>query len=939
MSDNCNIRKCDSIQTYTMKPRYSDKRTNRRVIVGPSSAWTVATVAVLAFLLNLSLAWGQEHADSTRPNSSKTKQVIIAFKTHFDLGYTDMVGNIIQRYRTTMIDQALEVCDQNRDLPEEQQFVWTIPGWPMAKILEDWGGQRPQRQQRIVQACKEGRFVMHALPFTTHTELLELEDLVRGMSFTSGLARSMDLELPRDAKMTDVPCHSWILPTLLRQAGVDFLHLGCNAASRSPEVPMLFWWEGPDGSRLLTMYVAESYGTGLVPPEDWPYRTWLALIHTGDNHGPPRPEEVKQLLDTAREKLPGVKVQVGRLSDFADAIMEEKPDLPVVRGDMPDSWIHGPMCDPAGAKIARNIRPDIAVTEALATQLRVWGVPTPDIKDTIEAAYENSLLYGEHTWGGALWWIKSYSKDRKYSYGESWKKERSQGHFKRIEKSWNEHTAYIERMRDLIGPAQQQKLQALAQAVNITGKRIVVYNPLPWKRNGLVTLEIKGDTVSAVRSVDNGEILPVQMKGRLLRFVALDIPAMGYRSYIPADVRPELTELTVDSKTGTLESPFFKAVIDTTRGAIGSLIEKGTGRELVDASAPHGFGQYLYERFDANNTQAFVKAYVKITANWALDELGKPAMPPAKQVPYHAALAKHFKARFEQSPFDITAVMEASPSTDIPHPVTMRVTLYRDLPCADLEIILHDKPADPWPEAGWICLPLKVRQPHFHLGRLGSIVDPEKDIVRGSNRHLFGLNGGLAINDAQGWGIGLCPVDHPLVSLDIPGCWKYSKDFVPKRPYVYINLFNNQWTTNFRLWNEGTWSSRVRLWATEKYDAEKTLVTPAQEARFPLRAAYCNGPAGDLPNSQRGLELSRKGVQVTAFGPEPGSKGTMLRLWEQAGKPGTCEIRLPRGMKVKTARAINLRGEPQDESIAIRQDGFDIKLKAFAPVTVLLVSQ
>ena len=46
-------------------------------------------------------------------------------------------------------------------------------------------------------------------------------------------------------------------------------------------------------------------------------------------------------------------------------------------------------------------------------------------------------------------------------------------------------------------------------------------------------------------------------------------------------------------------------------------------------------------------------------------------------------------------------------------------------------------------------------------------------------------------------------MDSPLVSLDEPGCWKYSLDFVPKRPSVYVNLFNNQWTTNFRLWNQG----------------------------------------------------------------------------------------------------------------------------------------
>ncbi|MEN6428354.1 MAG: hypothetical protein ABFE13_23650, partial [Phycisphaerales bacterium] len=294
----------------------------------------------------------------------EVREVVVTLKTHFDLGYTDLASHVVQRYRTTMIDQALDVVDRNRDLPPEQQFVWTIPGWPMSKIAEDWPGQTLERRQRIMQAMKDGRFVVHGLPFTTHTELLEPEDLVRGLGYASRLCRENGLPLPRDAKMTDVPCHSWILPTLLKHAGIDFLHLGCNSASSSPEVPPLFWWEGPDGSRLLTMYSAAGYGTGLVPPGDWPYRTWLALQHTGDNHGPPTPDEVKQLLAEAAQRLPGVKVRIGRLSDFADAILAEKTEIPVIRDDMPDTWIHGPMCDPAGARIARNLRPAIGCVES-----------------------------------------------------------------------------------------------------------------------------------------------------------------------------------------------------------------------------------------------------------------------------------------------------------------------------------------------------------------------------------------------------------------------------------------------------------------------------------------------------------------------------------------------------------------------------------------------
>ena len=64
------------------------------------------------------------------------------------------------------------------------------PGWPMAKILEDWEGQTAERKERIWRAFRDGRFATHALPFTTHTELLEPEDLVRGLHFSSGLSRA-----------------------------------------------------------------------------------------------------------------------------------------------------------------------------------------------------------------------------------------------------------------------------------------------------------------------------------------------------------------------------------------------------------------------------------------------------------------------------------------------------------------------------------------------------------------------------------------------------------------------------------------------------------------------------------------------------------------------------------------------------------------------------
>ena len=104
--------------------------------------------------------------------------------------------------------------------------------------------------------------------------------------------------------MTDVTSHTWVTATILAHAGVKFFHLGCNEGCSRPEVPLLFWWEGPDGSRVLTMCSA-AYGSDLCPPRGWPHKSWLCMWMTGDNHGPPNAEEVERLFARAKKDLPG----------------------------------------------------------------------------------------------------------------------------------------------------------------------------------------------------------------------------------------------------------------------------------------------------------------------------------------------------------------------------------------------------------------------------------------------------------------------------------------------------------------------------------------------------------------------------------------------------------------------------------------------------------
>ena len=74
------------------------------------------------------------------------ENVIIVYKTHFDIGYSETVQQVLHDYRTSMADRVLEAIDKNSSQPKDKQFVWTLSGWPMKQIL--WEGQAPERKKK-----------------------------------------------------------------------------------------------------------------------------------------------------------------------------------------------------------------------------------------------------------------------------------------------------------------------------------------------------------------------------------------------------------------------------------------------------------------------------------------------------------------------------------------------------------------------------------------------------------------------------------------------------------------------------------------------------------------------------------------------------------------------------------------------------------------------
>jgi alpha-mannosidase len=84
------------------------------------------------------------------------------------------------------------------------------------------------------------------------------------------------------------------------------------------------------------------------------------------------------------------------------------------------------------------------------------------------------------------------------------------------------------------------------------------------------------------------------------------------------------------------------------------------------------------------------------------------------------------------------------------------------------------------------------------------------------------------------------------------------------------------------------------------------------------------------------MALSRKGTRITAFCPNPGGSGTVLRLWEQAGDGGPITITLPKGFNASKAQPINLRGVMEGEAVKVKDGRFTADIGAWAPKSWVL---
>ncbi|WP_235948277.1 DUF5054 domain-containing protein [Paenibacillus glycinis] len=766
----------------------------------------------------------------------KPEKIYVVFKTHVDLGFTDLPSGVVRQYKERMMEDVLNVCEATAANPPGHRYVWTLPAWMLQQCLDEPDAERRARLEQLVQA---GQLIWHALPFTTHTEFCGVEEYMRGLYMSEELNRKYGREVIA-AKMTDVPGHAWMLPSLLAQAGVRFLHLGVNACSAPVELPRLFWWEGPDGSRVLTWYSAGEYGTSLLPPDDWEYPIWFALLQTHDNFGPQSSVVVQELLDDVAAKYPDAEVHIGTMDDFArDFIARGYDDIPVIAKDLADSWIHGVGTYPPEVAQVRGLRYDLASAESLlATQ------PKPDDAEAmrhIAKGYEQTLLFGEHTWGidvksnllpgrpdGRAFWTRDIAKDRA-AFPDSYRK---------AEQSWEEQRDYVRTARRELAAAVPAPGADAADGMAVT-----VHNPLPRARQfAVVDL---GEALAGGRLVDPAteKRYPVDAAGRAVidEIAPLETRALLWQAGASGEAKLSACDTAFRERVGAaealIENGSLRIRADGASGRIVSFYDKRAGKEWA---AEGGFGEYQYEVFGKTDILRFVKRYAYDLRDWYVNDFGKPGYPRIGGRLFENGDARTELIR-EGGRQQIRILYGTDPESrgEFGNAATAElvVTLDGEASHADFEWKLAGKRETAFAEAGYFVLPLNVGGPQYRLQKLGAVVDPVRDIARGANTRLHCVDQWVDVTGEDGSGLAVFPLDTPLCSIGEPGIFQYDEAYVPEEPVLFFNLFNNQWGTNFPQWIGGDLAYRFRLQPHAGDWKAAGLEAAAEELRRPLIAA------------------------------------------------------------------------------------------------------
>ena len=241
-----------------------------------------------------------------------------------------------------LIDGLLELLEED---PQFKYFM--LDGQTI--VLDDYLAMRPEKEAILRRHIQKGRLLIgpwHILPdmFLVGPEA-HIRNLLQGDKTTHKFGPKMLV-----GYIPDPFGHPGQIPQILRGFGIETACLWRGL----DEEPAEFWWQSPDGSRVLMAYLRDSYSNGAALPADDPAAFAEALslaadslaahsavsdylIMLGTDHMEPSPGTSKAIA-YADKALKDTHVVHSTLPKFIAAlqadIQKQKLTLPIVTGEL-----------------------------------------------------------------------------------------------------------------------------------------------------------------------------------------------------------------------------------------------------------------------------------------------------------------------------------------------------------------------------------------------------------------------------------------------------------------------------------------------------------------------------------------------------------------------------------------------------------------------------
>ncbi|MEV2210405.1 alpha-mannosidase [Streptomyces sp. NPDC050997] len=685
----------------------------------------------------------------------------------------------------------------------------------------------------------------------------------------------------------------------------------------------------------------EEYGSPApAPGEREPY-PWDMLHlrvqgHFGDN-APPR----LILAETVRrwnETWHSPRLRLSTNTDFfTDAEARLGDAIPAFEGDWGDWWVEGVG---SGARPQAMVRRAQSTVTDAATLYGIAALASPAGPTTALATaarggadqvYESVSLFNEHTWGAADPWTHGDAGGESGEQQWHWK----YGYALRGD---NDADTFLDHASAALGA-----VLPAAAAADVTYWAV---NTTAVARTSVVTVFLRESRVPLTSRVSvtdgrTGVELPVVQEtqtnpvhrdaGRWLHvhvpdvppfgLVRLDVTATGESSGEGAPPLPlrldqddEHKDRAVPLPTADdliLENEHLRVRVDLTTACVASLVEKATGRELVDQDAVVGFNGYVYDTY--TTAGGYNHQANKMTVSEELELLGSRTLARPAVLLERVDDALGARLTYE---YAADGVRQARTT----------VSLGRD----DAHLVIDnrfDKPATMTKESAYLAFPFALSQPTVHYEITGALTGTGLAHVPGAPQHMRAVRSFVSLSDDDG-PVAWITRDAPLVqpeTIALPYA-PFPDSMSPRQPgTVYSWVHNNLWDTNFPSQQAFHTTFRYAVGVRrsgESIDADALALRTAYEVDHPLIGVPAHGaPDADRPAELALLSVDDARVTVRDVAPVPGDDGVdlLIRLQSFATEPGT--VRLRCGFPVAGAERSTYLGDP-DGPAAL--DGDDI---------------